>query len=408
MKVGVYLGDSVPQLGGGFTFEEEVCQSLVRHASETQHKFVLVTSAPSEQVSQLPGSMDVISVRRSLSRRISKRLSAEGQKVANRIRSSGTRRPVVMDAERSLAESGVELVWSLNFNTPVLEIPFITTVWDLQHRLQPIFPEVSTQGHWEARERHFGRTLRRATAVIAGTEAGKREITSFYQVPPERIWILPHPTPGFALERSAGDINKVLQKHALPSEYLFYPAQFWPHKNHVAILRALQILRDEHGLRMPVVFVGSDRGNLEHVRTLVQRCSLSEQVRFLGFVPRDELVALYRAAFALVYPTYFGPENLPPLEAFALGCPVVASAVSGSEEQLGDAALLVDPADHRQLAVAIKRLHDDSELRLALVERGRERARRFTGTDFVRGAFALLEKLEPIRMTWTSGIYRHQ
>ena len=407
MKVGVYLGDSVPQLGGGYTFEEEVCQSLARHRSESRHEFVLVSGAPDEELAALPDSMEVVSVRRSLGYRISKRLSVESRRMVNRLRPPRERRPVVLDPERNLAERGIELVWSVNFNTPVLDLPFITTVWDLQHRLQPIFPEVSTEGHWEARERHFSRTLRRATAVIAGTEAGKKEIQTFYQVPAERIWTLPHPTPRFALEPTPGEGADVKSKYKLPAQYMFYAAQFWPHKNHVAILHALKILRDEHAVQLSVVFVGSDRGNLQYIRELAGKLALTDQVVFPGFVSRDELVAFYRGALALVYPTYFGPENLPPLEAFALGCPVIASAVSGSEEQFGDSAVLFIPVDHRQLADAIRQLHGDEDLRMSLVERGRSRARRFTGTDFVRKAFSMLDAIEPIRACWTSGVYRH-
>ena len=77
---------------------------------------------------------------------------------------------------------------------------------------------------------------------------------------------------------------------------------------------------------------------------------MQKQIKILGFVKREELIALYENAMALVYATYFGPENLPPLEAFALGCPVIASSVPGSEEQIGDCALLFDPSDHSKLA----------------------------------------------------------
>ena len=58
---------------------------------------------------------------------------------------------------------------------------------------------------------------------------------------------------------------------------------------------------------------------------------------------RPELIALYRHALALTFVSYFGPDNLPPLEAFALGCPVITSAIEGVDEQLGNAALYVNP-----------------------------------------------------------------
>jgi glycosyltransferase involved in cell wall biosynthesis len=116
--------------------------------------------------------------------------------------------------------------------------------------------------------------------------------------------------------------------------------------------------------------------------------------------PTEDLIALYRGAFALAYVTFFGPENLPTLEAFALGCPVVASNVDGAREQLGDAALLVEPRDPAKIAAAIKTLYDDKDLRQILIKKGRARAERWTAKDFVRGVFSALDEFEPVRRCW--------
>ena len=135
------------------------------------------------------------------------------------------------------------------------------------------------------------------------------------------------------------------QPEVLRAPYLLYPAQFWSHKNHATLLRALALLPE-----YTLACVGSDKGYLDHVRGLARELGVLDRVRFLGFVETDELVALYRGAHALVYLSFFGPENLPPLEAFALGCPVVQADVAGAREQLGDAALLVPPTDPRAVA----------------------------------------------------------
>jgi glycosyltransferase involved in cell wall biosynthesis len=168
------------------------------------------------------------------------------------------------------------------------------------------------------------------------------------------------------------------------------------------LLRSVKILQERYGLVLPLVFVGSNPGNLGHVRRVADELGLSKQTYFLGFVPREDLVDLYRHAFALTYVSFFGPENLPPLEAFALYCPVIASDVAGAREQLGDAALLVDPKDEEQMAKAIRSLHSDAVLRETLLKRGAERARKWTGDDFVRNVYAILDEFEPIRGRWDS------
>jgi glycosyltransferase involved in cell wall biosynthesis len=278
----------------------------------------------------------------------------------------------------------------------------------LQHRLQPFFPEVSIGEWWQQREGHYATVIRRAAYVIVGTEAGKQEVERFYGIPAERVRVLPHPTPRFALNGRSADPRAVLNKYGLKAGFLFYPAQFWPHKNHAGLLRAVRLLRERYGIVFDLVFIGSDKGNLQYIRSLTAKLNLSGQVHFLGFVPSEDLVALYKSAFALTYASYFGPDNLPPLEAFALGCPVIASRVSGAEEQLGDAALLFDPKNPDQLADTIRMLHENPDLRAELIQRGRERALRFTGKDYVEGIFALLDEFEPFRCCWSNTGSYHQ
>jgi glycosyltransferase involved in cell wall biosynthesis len=152
------------------------------------------------------------------------------------------------------------------------------------------------------------------------------------------------------------------------------------------------------------VLAGSDKGNEAYIRQMMAELDLVSQVYFVGFVGPDDLIALYRHACCLAYITFCGPENLPPLEAFALGCPVVASEVAGAREQLGDAALLVDPKQPEQIARAIKSLQGDAVLRQTLIERGFKRASQFTGEDFVRGIFDVLDEFEPIRRCWSSDV----
>jgi glycosyltransferase involved in cell wall biosynthesis len=270
----------------------------------------------------------------------------------------------------------------------------------LQHRVQPWFPELDGDIGWQARERYYSWFLPRATVVIAGTEVGRKEIELFYKVPADRIKILPHPTPRFALDAPPDSGDRVLKKYGIPDKYLYYPAQFWSHKNHANLLLAARKLRDEHKLVLPVVLVGSDKGNLGYIRRLVKRLDLTSQVYFLGFVCLADLIALYRRAFALTYVTFFGPENLPPLEAFALGCPVIASNVPGAQEQLGDAALLVNPRDPDDIALAVKNLFTNQELRNVLLQRGRERALKWTARDFVKGIFSILDSFEAVRRCW--------
>jgi glycosyltransferase involved in cell wall biosynthesis len=148
-----------------------------------------------------------------------------------------------------------------------------------------------------------------------------------------------------------------------------------------------------------LALVGSDKGYLDHVRGIARDLGVLERTRFLGFVETTELATLYGGAHALVYLSFFGPENLPPLEAFALGCPVVQADVPGAREQLGDAALFVSPTDATAAADAVRRLEDPA-LRARLIEAGRERAGAYSADAYVRGVLDFLDEFEPVRSCW--------
>ena len=91
------------------------------------------------------------------------------------------------------------------------------------------------------------------------------------------------------------------------------------------------------------MLTGSDQGNLGYVKRIVASLGLSPQVHILGFVPRADVDRLYRAAFALIYPSFFGPDNLPPLEAFARNCPVAAASVPAPRTKLRRLGLVFHP-----------------------------------------------------------------
>ncbi|MBD1807698.1 glycosyltransferase family 4 protein [Microcoleus sp. FACHB-SPT15] len=406
MKVGIFVGE-LPESGGSYTFESELFHSLVNCGAGSGHTFVLYSwnQQPPPELSSVQ-HIQFVSLHRSLKERFRAKLSRTRARLLQKLQNPRINfqkedlyQNFILD---SLVSRGIEITWSLTPGCLTMELPFITTVWDLQHRLQPYFPEVGTQEQWNKREQFYTTLLKRASFIIAGTEAGKSEIERFYQVPTERIKLLPLPTPQFALNAPLCKESKFLEKYNIPNNYLFYPAQFWSHKNHVNLLLAVKWLRDKYELVFPVVFVGSDKGNQPYIKQLVAELDLTEHVTFLGFVPQEDLISLYRNAFALTFVSFFGPDNLPPLEAFALGCPVVYSEVSGAKEQIGDAALLVNPKKPEEIALAIKSLSDDKALRQTLVERGLARASQWTGEDYVKGVFLILDEFEAIRRCWTS------
>jgi len=197
-------------------------------------------------------------------------------------------------------------------------------------------------------------------------------------------------------EISEDERTRVRNLHQLPERYLFYPAQFWPHKNHKRIVQALGLLKDR-GVRIDVVFCGSHQGKIRskvfrEVMTLASRAGIEKNVHYKGYVPDHDMSGLYTEAAGLVMPTFFGPTNIPVLEAWAVGCPVLTSDIRGIREQVDDAGILADPRSVESIAEGIHRLWTDEYRAADLARRGRERLAAYTQGDYRRRLIDILEE----------------
>jgi glycosyltransferase involved in cell wall biosynthesis len=392
-----------PSAGGGYTFAVELLAALDSIRRRCGHDLILCHHEAGEGVARLFPEFPCLNLDRekigvtSFAERL---LESMPRLVQKGYRFVFQPRARLSWEDRLYSRRGIQFVIRLvPWNATSMNIPFGAVVWDLQHRNSPWFPEVSLLDEWDGRERNYA-SLRRASIIYTGTQRGRHEITAYYQVPTERIRVLPFATPAFALQAARAPQNpSFLQSLGLCGEYIFYPAQFWPHKNHVLVLEACRILLESAKWMPDIVFTGSDKGNLDYVRAYARRLGLEGRTRFLGFVEQADLTELYRGALCLAFPSFFGPDNLPPLEAFAIGCPVLASDVPGAREQLGDAAMFFSATDERGLADAILSLRD-KETREHLIKAGRERAFVRTWEKYAWDIIESLNDFAAIRRTW--------
>jgi glycosyltransferase involved in cell wall biosynthesis len=393
VRVGFFLQSLSPEAGGGYTFEEDALEALMRVRQESPHTFVVLCNASTAQYLRTRGpanlQIEVLPPATPYTRTRDAALRCVQALRATLYSTS--------PLDRIARKLALDFIWFAGSGAHFTNLPYLTVVWDLQYRAMPWFPELSAGGKWDRLNMALW-FLQRASAVVTGTLAGKAELEQLTGIAPERVHILPHPTPGFALAAAAK--AHATQPASAAKPFLLYPAQFWPHKNHVNLILGFARAIRQHNLDLDLVLCGSDKGNRAHIERCIADNGLQGRVRIIGFIAREQLIDLYRQARALTYLSWGGPENLPPLEAFALGCPVIAANIAGAAEQLGDAALLVNPGDPDQIAEAIARLEREGSLRQTLVQRGFARAARWTGTEYVRGVFKFLDSFESIRRCW--------
>jgi len=281
-------------------------------------------------------------------------------------------------------------------------IPYIMAIQDLQHRIQPEFPEVSAGGIWHSREYMFRNAVKYAEAILVDSEVGKEDVLNFYgnYIQPERVYPLPL-WPAYKAEQDITDARKavVRQKYNLPDRYFFYPAQFWMHKNHSRLIHAIHKLRFVYHTDTPLILVGSHSGGEAEGRELIfqnamflsEHLNVQDLVRYLGYVPDEDMPVLYSMATALAMPTHFGPTNTPVSEAWSLNCPVLTSDIRGIREHVGGAGILVDPRNTDALAEALLKLWTDQTLRISLVEKGRNQLAAYTPDGFTNRLYAMLD-----------------
>ena len=265
---------------------------------------------------------------------------------------------IISPFEKWLIRKDCDLVYFVEQSSraeSLQNLNFIATVWDLCHRDQPEFPEVREFGEFQSREWASQNTLTLASIILSDSEELADRISSRYGVDRERIVPMPYSPSPLIEELSSKKNKEILKLYKIDYGYFFYPAQFWAHKNHYRIIQATKLLHQE-GIKARIVFVGGDRGNLEFLKKTTKDLGLENYLTFLGFVPNEHLSVLYKNCQAVVMPSYFGPTNLPPLEAWFFEKPLIYS--THFSNQVGDAAILVNPDEEFSIANAMKSILD--------------------------------------------------
>lgn len=261
-----------------------------------------------------------------------------------------------------------------------LAVPYVVTVLDLiPHRMAEMYGRGKSRarflvGRWLER-----RALQRARGLIAISEATRRDLVSFLGIPAERVAVTPLGVDRHLRPARETEVDGLCRRLQLGKGYLLYVGGIDRRKNIPFLLEvtgALAALRPETQL----VLAGRYRDDPDFPELVaqIQRLGLERAVRLVGFVPEEELRALYSGAAAFLYPSLYEGFGLPPLEAMACGTPVVAADRTALPEVLAPAAVLADPEDVGEFTEAVLALLDHPERRRELRIEGLRHAQRFT------------------------------
>lgn len=270
-----------------------------------------------------------------------------------------------------------------------MPVKSLATIHDLMHRYQNRFPEVGSKIESANRDFHYKNTCEYAAGILVDSSLGKNHVMESYQVNSEKCHVLP-----YIANRELRDMKSAnfSVKYKLPLKFLFYPAQFWMHKNHINLIKAISLCKAELP-DIQLVLVGSKKNGFNQVVELIKELKLNDCIHLLGLVDTEDVPELYRLARALVMPTYFGPTNIPPLEAWELDCPVAVSDIFGMREQLKEAATYFNPESVNDIADTIKKIWLDDLFCKKLIEAGRVRREELNFKNFTNTFLGILNKV---------------
>lgn len=205
--------------------------------------------------------------------------------------------------------------------------------------------------------------------ILTVSDFSRSELTRHWGIPDHRITVTPN---GIGSEFQPPDAK------AGDPPYILAVGNLHPRKNLVRLLEAFVLLKGNKNIPHRLKIVGQPAWLFDDIFESVRRSGIQNQVEFTGYLSQGELVAAYQQADLMVYPSLYEGFGLPPLEAMACGCPVVAAATTSLPEVCGDAAVLIDPTSPRSIADGMAAVLLDESVRGRLRLDGPRRAELFT------------------------------
>ena len=272
----------------------------------------------------------------------------------------------------------VDVFWTSSYD---LQKPkgarFIVTVHDV---IMKAYPHGHSKRTIEEIDEKIRYILSEADILVTDSYNSKSDLMKFYKVHDSKIHVI---YPGV----------DPMQRVNTKEDYILFVGTLEPRKNVGGLIKAFDLLKKESGISHRLYIVGMKGWMYEDIFRAYEKAEFKKDIIFKGYVEEKELERLYQRASVFAYPSFYEGFGFPIVEAFCAGTPVVTSKTSSCGEIAGDSALLVDPKDHGEIAASVKRLIDNQDLRQELINKGIERAKRFTNTESARQLVNLFTNL---------------
>ncbi len=263
-----------------------------------------------------------------------------------------------------------------------VDIPSVINIPDVQHE---VYPEFFTPEILRWRKEYFGPSARRVDAVLTLSDFSKQMIADRFKIHRDKIHAI-HLSADNRYQAILEDRRReeVRKRYDLPEVFGFYPANTWPHKNHRNLVLAVEAYRRKYGEPPPILLTGAQGEWHRDLLSMIKAYHQENLLRYVGYVEKKEMPALYGNATFLVFPSLFEGFGMPVLEAMHMGCPVTCSKTTSLPEIAGEAALYFDPEAPEQIADAMHTLATDEKTRRHFILTGKDQIQKYSWEETAR------------------------
>jgi len=299
--------------------------------------------------------------------------------------------PLTLSAE--LRKNPVDVLHVQFTAPPFCPCPVVVSIHDLSFEHLPQTFKRRSRTQLRLTVRH---SAQRAARIISLSEHGRRDIIETYGITAERVSAIPLAAPShFAPVQDNRELQRVRHNYGIDGDYILTVGSIQPRKNLARLVQAYASLRGNKSAdKLPkLVLVGKSGWLYDETLRALKETGVADTVVLTGYVPQEDLPALYSGALCFVYPSYFEGFGLPPLEAMKCGAPVIVGNKTSLPEVVGDAALAVDPFDVEAIASAMQRVIESPALREELSIKGQARAETFDWRETARKTLAIYQEV---------------
>lgn len=252
----------------------------------------------------------------------------------------------------------------------------VSIIYDIQHEYYELF---FAPGEMNYRKRVFGEICKKTDAIICISEYTKKTFLEKYDYPPEKAYVIPIGIQDRLEKPSEEKLRSVLKKHDLENiSYGYYPANFWPHKNHRMLLTAFsKYIKINPSSDLHLVFTGFFIEGQDILKKAAEVMGIQERIHFLGYLPEEDIGSIYSGCKFIVHPSLFEGFGIPLMEGMKFGKPLLCSNVTSLPEIGGDGAIYFDPRKPDEIIEAFEKVNDEN-LITELCEKARKQLSKFT------------------------------